>query len=187
LLAHTIDTALWLNGPISEVSAMTETFIKERKHNLTGSVQPVGIDDASAFLCRFQNVSLGTFEATRYARGHKALYTLEINGEHASAAWDLHDLHRLQYFDHGDDGNLRGWRSIHVSDGDHPYMKHWWVPGLQIGYEHTFTHQAADFIRALGEGKQAAPSFREALATDVVTDAVLESARSRQWQQVGRS
>ena len=73
---------------------MTETFIKERKHNLTGKVEPVGIDDASAFLCRFENGSLATFEATRYARGHKALYTLEINGEHASVAWDLHDLHR---------------------------------------------------------------------------------------------
>ena len=84
LLAHNIDTALWLNGPIAEVSAMTETFIKERKHNLTGKVEPVGIDDASAFLARFENGSLATFEATRYARGHKALYTLEINGEHAS-------------------------------------------------------------------------------------------------------
>src|SRR5262249_39079290 len=71
LLAHTIDTALWLNGSIREVAAMTETFIKERKHNLTGKVQPVGIDDASAFLCRFENGSLATFEATRYARGHK--------------------------------------------------------------------------------------------------------------------
>jgi predicted dehydrogenase len=187
LLAHAIDTAMWLNGPISEVSAMTETFIKERKHNLTGRVQPVGIDDASAFLCRFENGALATFEATRCARGHKALYTLEINGEHASAAWDLHDLHRLQFFDHRDQADLRGWRSIHVTDGDHPYMKHWWVPGLQIGYEHTFVHQFADFLQALGEGKQAAPSFREALATDVVTDAVLESARSRRWQQVSRS
>ena len=83
---------------------MTETFIRERKHNLTGKVEPVGIDDASAFLARFENGSLATFEATRYARGHKALYTLEINGEHASAFWDLHDLHRLQYFDHQDEG-----------------------------------------------------------------------------------
>ena len=96
---------------------------------------------------RFRNGSLATFESTRYARGHKALYTLEINGEHASAAWDLHDLHRLQWFDHRDEGRTRGWRSIHVTDGDHPYMKHWWVPGLQIGYEHTFIHQFADFCR----------------------------------------
>src|SRR5581483_8229239 len=83
LLAHTLDTAMWLNGPIRELTAMTETFIKERKHALTGQVEPVGIDDASAMLCRFENGSLGMFEATRYARGHKALYTLEINGEHA--------------------------------------------------------------------------------------------------------
>jgi predicted dehydrogenase len=184
LLAHAIDTALWLNGPIVEVTAMTETFIKQRKHSLTGQVQPVGIDDASAFLCRFTNGALATFEATRYARGHKALYTLEINGEQASAMWDLHDLHRLQYFDHRDEGQLRGWRSIHVTDGDHPYMKRWWVPGLQIGYEHTFIHQVADFLQALGEGNAAEPTFRQGLATDQVTGAVLQSARSRQWARV---
>ena len=184
LLAHCIDTAMWLNGSIDEVSAMTETFVKARKHNLTGKVEPVGIDDASAFLARFRNGSLATFEATRYARGHKALYTLEINGEHASIFWDLHDLHRLQYFDHGDEGRLRGWRSVHITDSDHPYMKHWWVPGLQIGYEHTFIHQAADFLSALGEGKSASPTFAEATLTDYVTDAVLESAANRQWVKV---
>src|SRR4051794_8681473 len=127
LLAHCIDTAMWLNGGIDEVSALTETFIKSRKHNLTGKIEPVGIDDASLFLARFGNGSLATFEATRYARGHKALSPLKINGENASIIWALHDLHRLQYFDHSDEGRLRGWRSIHITDSDHPYMKHWWV------------------------------------------------------------
>ena len=183
LLAHCIDTAMWLNGGIDKVSAITETFITERMHTISGKVEPVGIDDASLFLARFNNGSLATFEATRYARGHKALYTLEINGEHASIAWDLHDLHRLQYFDHRDEGNIRGWRSLHISDGDHPYMKHWWVPGLQIGYEHTFVHQVADFLSGLSTGTPAAPTFREALATDQVTDAVLRSARSGQWER----
>src|SRR3989442_1575517 len=184
LLAHCIDTALWLNGSIVEVTAMTETFIKQRKHNLTGKVEPVGIDDASVFMGRFENGSLALFEATRYARGHKALYTLEINGEHASARWDLHDLHRLQWFDHRDEGQLRGWRSVHITDGDHPYMKHWWVPGLQIGYEHTFIHQFADFLEAAAQGKSLSPTFREGLATDYVTDAVLKSAKSGRWESV---
>ena len=184
LLAHCIDTALWLNGGIDSVTAMTETFVKERKHALSGKKQKVLIDDASAFLARFSNGSLATFEATRYARGHKALYTFEINGEHGSLCWDLHDLHRLQFFDHRDAGNVRGWRSIHVSDGDQPYMKHWWVPGLQIGYEHSFVHQVADFVAGLSNGRPAAPTFRDGLATDYVTDAVLKSAKSRRWQNV---
>ncbi len=184
LLAHAIDTAMWLNGGIDEVSAMTETFIKSRKHNLTGRVEPVEIDDASLALARFRNGSLATFEATRYARGHKALYTLEINGENASIMWDLHDLHRLEFFDHKDDGLVRGWKSIHITDREHPYMSHWWVPGLQIGYEHTFVHQVADFLTAVGEGKIASPTFREALGTEDVTDAVLESAANKKWVKV---
>src|SRR5881397_826772 len=91
----------------AEQAALLGREGKERKHNLTGKVEPVGIDDACAFLCRFDNGSLGLFESTRYARGHKALYTFEINGEKASIKWDLHDLHRLQWFDHRDAGNLR--------------------------------------------------------------------------------
>lgn len=166
---------------------MTETFVKERKHTLTGKVEPVGIDDACAFLCHFQNGSLGLFESTRYARGHKALYTLEINGEHASIRWDLHDLHRLEYFEHRDEGGLRGWRSIHVTDhgGEHPYMSHWWVPGLQIGYEQSFVHQVADFLASLEQGNFSGPTFRDALETQRVCDAVLKSAKSRAWENVG--
>lgn len=186
LLAHCIDTAIWINGGIQSVSAMTETFIKERKHNLTGKVEKVGIDDACAFLARFDNGSLATFESTRYARGHKALYTFEINGEKASLKWDLHDLHRLQYFEHSDESRLRGWRSIHVTDhgGGHPYMDHWWVPGLQIGYEQSFVHQVADFLGGLESGKPAGPTFRDALETQKVCDAVLASAKKKQWMKV---
>ncbi len=184
LLAHCIDTAMWQNGPITAVCAMTETFVKQRMHAETRKVEPVGIDDACTFFCRFKNGSLGNFESTRYARGHKALYTFEINGEHASIGWDLHDLHRLSYFDHRDESIVRGWRSIHVTDGDMPYMGHWWVPGLQIGYEHTFVHQVADFLENLTKNKPTSPTFREALATQYVCDAVLASAKSSKWENV---
>lgn len=185
LLAHCIDTAMWLNGKIGKVSAMTETFVKERMHNLTGKVEPVGIDDACAFLCRFDNGSMGIFESTRYARGHKALYTFEINGEHASIRWDLHDLHRLEYFDHRDESITRGWRSIHVTDGDMPYMDKWWVPGLQIGYEHSFVHQFADFVDGVAKGETVGPTFRDAQVTQHVCESVLASGKDGQWHNVG--
>jgi predicted dehydrogenase len=185
LLAHCIDTAIWLNGSVNDVTAMTETFVKERKHQLTGKVEKVGIDDACSFLCHFKNGSLGLFESTRYARGHKALYTFEINGENMSLKWDLHDLHRLQVFDYKDEGPMRGWKSIHVTDSDHPYMDKWWVPGLAIGYEHSFVHQVADFLEAYAKNQPAHPNFRDALETQKICDAVLASAKSHQWVTVG--
>ncbi|NNJ25044.1 Gfo/Idh/MocA family protein [Alienimonas chondri] len=187
LLAHCIDTALWLNGGVSDVSAMTETFIKERVHQGTGEKQKVTIDDACAFLCHFENGSLGLFESTRYARGHKALYTLEINGEHMSLRWDLHDLTRLEVFDYRDESAIRGWKSVHVTDngGEHPYMDHWWVPGLSVGYETSFVHQVADFVTSLDGGDFKGPTFADALDTQKVCDAVLKSAADRSWETVG--
>jgi len=195
LLAHCIDTAIWLNGRISNISAMTETFIKERKHTLTGQVEKVAIDDACIFFGTFANGSLANFESTRYARGHKAQYTFEINGEKASLAWDLHDLQRLQMFDYKDEGKIRGWKSIHVTDNgvgkdgnaEHPYMDKWWVPGLSVGYDTSFTHQVADFLAGLDSGKPAGPTFRDALDTQFVLDAILDSAKSHQWVNVGQS
>jgi predicted dehydrogenase len=182
LLAHCIDTAMWLNGGIKDVSAVTETFIKERVHQETGKVQKVDIDDACIFHCHFENGALGQFESTRYARGHKALFTFEINGEHASIRWDLHDMNRLEYFDHGDDSVVRGWRSIHVSDSDHPYMDRWWIPGTSIGYEHSFIHQVADFFKSLETGDPCSPTFRDALQTQKVCEAVLDSAADKSWK-----
>ena len=181
LLAHCIDTALWINGGISKVSAMTETFVKERKNALTGKKQKVGIDDAAAVLARYANGSMGTFESTRYARGHKALYTLEINGEHGSFMWDLHDMNHVMWFDHSKEGRLRGWTDILVTDGEHPYLGKWWVPGLIVGYEHSFVHQAADFLEGLKTGKPCSPTFREALETTKVCDAILKSGATGKW------
>ena len=64
-----------------------------------------------------------------------------------------------------------------MTDGDHPYMKHWWVPGLQIGYEHTFIHQVADFLEALASGKTAAPTFR---------DGAGDGSRDRRGVEIGQ-
>ncbi len=191
LLAHSIDTAEWLNGPIQEVTARTETFVKERVHSDSGRLEPVGIDDACMFLAVFANGSLGTFESTRYARGRKNYNSFELNGELGSVFFDLENPHLLEYFQHADsvtrtklESHLTGWRSVHVTNSEHPYMNHWWVPGCTIGYEHTFTHAVADFVLGLHSGAPAQPDFRSAMRTQAVCDAVLKSAKSRQWVAV---
>ncbi|HEX7378245.1 MAG TPA: Gfo/Idh/MocA family oxidoreductase [Pirellulales bacterium] len=201
LLAHSIDTAEWLNGPIRRVTAATETFVKQRVHQETGKVEPVGIDDACMFLAVFANGSMGTFESTRYARGRKNYNTFELNGEAGSVFFDLEDPQYLQYFRYANppggenasgpkpkvakiESHLTGWQKIHVTNSEHPYMKHWWVPGCTIGYEHTFINALADFLASLDSGKPVQPDFRCALRTQKVCDAVLASAKSGKWVEL---
>ena len=192
LLAHSIDTAMWLNGPITRVTAKTETFIKERTHAETGELQPVGIDDACMFLAEFANGSLGTFESTRYARGRKNFNTFELNGADGSVYFDLEEPEYLQYFEYLQkqsgqkiEDHLTGWRKVHVSNFEHPYMDRYWVPGTTIGYEHTFLNALADFVIGLESGKPVQPDFRNALQTQRVCDSVLESARTGEWRETG--
>lgn len=192
LLAHNIDCAMWLNGPIKSVCAKTETFVKERVHAVTGKKQPVGIDDACMFLAVFENGSMGTFESTRYARGHKALKTFELNGADGSVFFDLHDSQYLDFFEYTNketgkkvESHLAGWRKIHVTNGEHPYMSHWWVPGLTIGFEHAFVHAIADFLEAVEKGTVAQPDFYNALQTQKVCEAVLKSAKEGRWVETG--
>jgi predicted dehydrogenase len=191
LLAHSIDTAMWLNGAITEVSAATETFVKERVHQDTGKVQPVGIDDACMFLARFANGSIGTFESTRYARGRKNFNTFELNGADGSVHFNLEDPQYLDYFEYRAPGGPKvpshttGWRRIHVTNSEHPYMDKWWVPGCTVGYEHTFINALADFITGIDTGKPTQPDFRNALQTQRVCDAALKSAKTGRWEKTG--
>lgn len=192
LLAHSIDTAMWLNGPIVRVAAMTKTFVTERVHAVTGQVQPVGIDDACMFLAEFANGSMGTFESTRYARGRKNFNTFELNGEEGSVYFDLEEPEYLQFFEYKQqqsgkkvESHLTGWRKIHTTNSEHPYMSHYWVPGTCIGYEHTFLNALADFVAGIESGKPTQPDFRNALQTQRVCDAVIASAKAGTWLETG--
>jgi predicted dehydrogenase len=190
LLAHSIDTAMWLNGPITRVVAKTEIFVKKRKHVETGKVQPVGIDDACMFLAEFANGSMGTFESTRYARGRKNFNTFELNGADGSVYFDLEEPEYLQFFEYSQkqsgkktEDHLTGWRKIHTTNSEHPYMDHYWVPGTCIGYEHTFLNALADFVAGIESGTPTQPDFRNALQTQKVCDAVLASAKKGKWME----
>jgi len=192
LLAHSIDTAMWLNGAITRVGAKTETFVKERKHVVSGQREPVTIDDACMFLAEFANGSMGTFESTRYARGRKNFNTFELNGADGSVYFDLEEPEYLQFFEYKQqqsgkktESHLTGWRKIHTTNSEHPYMSHYWVPGTCIGYEHTFLNALADFVAGIESGKWTQPDFRNALQTQKVCDAVIDSARKGQWMETG--
>jgi predicted dehydrogenase len=166
LLSHLIDTALYLNGPITEVSGMMHTFASGRD-----------VDDATLLTAGFANGSIGSFEATRYAVGCKNRNTFEIHGSGGMARFDLEDLNRLEFLDAAEPRNLQGARRLLVTGPDHPYAGNFWKPGHIIGYEHTFIAALGDFLHALESGAPFHPNFEDGLAVERVLAAVEVSAK----------
>ncbi|MGW3418568.1 Gfo/Idh/MocA family protein [Streptomyces phaeochromogenes] len=185
--AHIVDLAQYLAGePVVGVSALTETFVRERPL-LSGSSSglsaaggsdrgAVTVDDAALFTGRFASGALASFEATRFATGRKNSLRIELNGENGSLAFDLERLNELSYHDGTEPGTHAGFRRILVTEPDHPYLEAWWPPGHGLGYEHTFVHQARDLVHAIADGAQPLPSFADGLQVQRVLAAVEESA-----------
>jgi predicted dehydrogenase len=186
--AHAVDLAQYLAGDrITGVSALTETFVRERPlaDGSGGQLGPVTVDDAALFIARFAGGAVGGFEATRFATGHDEGLRVELNGELGSLVWDLGAFNELRFFDTGEDEATQGFRRIQVTRSVHPYAAAWWPEGHSIGYEHTFTHEVRDLLEAIAAGRDPAPSFADGLHVQQVLDAVQRSAAAGStWQEV---
>jgi predicted dehydrogenase len=170
LLTHLIDTALYLNGPVTEGIALSRTFVPDR-----------AVDDAFVALLRFENGSIGTFEATRFAIGCKNANSFQIHGSGGMLRFDLERLNHLEFLDAADPPVEQGPRDVMVTDMKHPIFGHFWKPGHIIGYEHTFIAALAEFLDCLSRGVPFHPDFSDGLDVQRVLDALQRSAKTRQW------
>jgi len=145
----------------------------------------VTVDDAALFTARFADGSIGSFEASRFALGRKNALRVEVNGTTGAVAFDFEESNILHYYDGTEPGRQQGFRRIIVTEADHPYVGAWWPPGHGLGYEHGFTHQVIDLVRAIGDGTVARPSFGDGLHVQRVLAAVeASSAAESRWQQI---
>jgi predicted dehydrogenase len=163
--AHVIDLARYLVGEIEAVSASTRTFYPGRE-----------VDDAFESVVDFENGALGTIEASRFAPGRKNAFSWEINGSKGSLAFDLESLNELQWSE-----GTKGFRTVLVSEADHPFWQWWWPHGHVIGWEHTFVHELRHLLDAIaGEGDVAphGATFEDGYRGAEVCDAVLRAADS---------
>jgi predicted dehydrogenase len=195
--SHLIDLARFLVGDFKSVIGITKTFVKERPEalNMTGlsatktgqeKKLPVTVDDASLFLCEFENGALGTFEATRFAAGHKNGMAFEVNGSEGSVRFEFERMNELQYYNVSDPAGLQGFRLIQATEAVHPYAGHWWPVGHVIGYEHTFVHELYEFIQSVYHDKPCVPNFYDGVKCCQILDAVQLSAAERTWVDVDK-
>jgi predicted dehydrogenase len=192
IAAHSIDTAQWLTGgSIADVSAVLRTFVTDRPEisaasGLGGVAAadaprgPVTVDDAVAFTATLKggaaDGALGVFEATRVALGRRNANRIELNGDRGSIAFDFERMNELEYYDASDAAGLQGFRRIQATEAEHPYAGSWWPVGHGLGYEHLFTHQVVDLVRAIAGEQPVSPTFADALGVQRVLAAVEASA-----------
>lgn len=194
--AHIIDISQYLVGNLTELCGTTETFVKQRplqaqatgaeglNAQATSEMGEVTVDDAAAFIGKFQSGAMGVFEATRFAYGRRNFNTFEINGSKGSVSFNFERMNELEYFNAEDATDRQGFRTINVNENDQPYSGIYWPPGHIIGYEHTFINTVHDLLQAHLTGENAHPSFREGAQVNAALDAVVESSEKRGWVEI---
>ena len=198
--AHVIDLAHFVTGHrLVGLSATTETFVKKRPLPDASSglaatggdpaeIGEVTVDDAAAIIGRTDGGAMAVVEATRFATGRKNAMRLEVNGSRGSVAFDFESMNELHVYDATVPATEAGFRRVLVTEPEHPYLEAWWPPGHGLGYEHTFVHEIADFVRDVAEGRDPTPSFADGLAVQRVLAAVETSAAdSSRWTAVPAS
>ncbi len=195
--AHLVDTAHYLVGNISSLTALTETFIKERPQQAaasgdeglsgfkaSGEMGEVTVDDAALFLARFQSGAVGTFEATRYALGRKNHNSFEVNGSKGSVVFNFERMNELEFYDNADADGRKGFRTIQTTEGSHPYAGAYWPTAHIIGYEHTFINTIYDLLNAHARHEDVHADFRDGAQVNAVLDTVGSAAASQKWEDV---
>jgi predicted dehydrogenase len=185
--AHVVDLSQFLTGQrLVDVAGHLTRFVDRRPlpaaaSGLSGSgdteqTGEVTVDDAAVFFGRTDGGALATYEATRFATGRKNGMRIEVNGSAGSIAFDFEAMNELHVYDATVPAADAGFRRILVTEPDHPYTGAWWPPGHGLGYEHTFVHEIADFVRDVSTGTPPSPSFADGLQVQRVLDAVERSS-----------
>jgi predicted dehydrogenase len=180
IASHSLDLARYLVGEIAEVTGTLKTFVSERPLPDSKTKAPVDVDDAALALLKFENGALGSVEGSRFATGRKNYNRFEINGDKGSVVWDLERLNELELY--LEEGPNSGFRTVLVTDAQHPYVKAWWPPGHIIGYEHSFTHTVYDLITAISTQELPSPNFEDGVKNQQVLDAIERSSASGRWE-----
>lgn len=194
---HVVDMARFLCGEITQVNTQLKTWVKTRPLQAGGvdklgastkdSTAPRGevdVDDEVLSLLEFQNGAIGSLEATRNAHGRNNFLTFEIHGTLGSIYFNYERRDELQVAFASDQADRKGFRTVYTGPA-HPYGEGLWpIPALGIGYGETKIIETYDFVKAIMEGGEVSPNFKDGYQINLIADAMAASSQSRSWTPV---
>jgi predicted dehydrogenase len=172
---HVVDLARFLAGEPATVSGFVKTFLPGRL-----------VDDALEAAVEFESGAVGTIEATRFALGRRNSFQWEINGSKGSLAFDMERLNELQVF-RADGDRARGFKTVLVTETNHPFWEHWWPPGHIVGWGETFVHELHHMLGAIATGGEVAPygaTFEDGYRAAEICDAIVRSGETGSREQI---
>jgi len=173
--AHVVDLSRYLVGEIATVSALVKTFLPGRE-----------VDDAIEAAVEFENGAVGTIESSRLALGRRNAFQWEINGTKGSLYFDMERLNELQVFK-ADGDRARGFKTVLVTEANHPFLEHWWPPGHIIGWGDTFVNELHHMLEAIAGKHEVGPhgaTFEDGYRAAEVCDAIVRSNASGRREQI---
>lgn len=193
LLSHGIDLAQYLVGAITDVSALTATFITERPqvavggvgHQVTAAVGapmlPVENEDWAALMVRFASGAVGTFESSRVAVGPRCEYGIAVYGTEGSLVWDFERMNEIQVCLRG---KTYGYTRVLTDSSMGDFGRFQVGAGLGLSFDDLKAIEASLFLASVTSGRQLAPSVADGLAAATVAHAAETSAGDGTWHQV---
>lgn len=194
---HVLDIARYLVGEVTAVTSILRTYIPERPIQQGGLDQlaaadkltdapkaPVEVDDEVMTLLKFEGGAVGSLEATRNAYGRHNFLTFEVHGNQGSLYFNYERRDELQVSLASDPADVSGFRTIYTGPA-HPYGQGLWpIPALGIGYGETKIIECYDLVKAVAEGAEVSPNFRDGYQIARICDAIQESAAKQGWVEV---
>lgn len=180
--SHALDLARFLIGDIKSVAGHLKTFVEERPVPNKDGTNPVTVDDACSILLNFDNGAMGTIEASRYATGNKNNHRIEVHGSKGSIRFSLERLNELELYKRNEEEE--GYKTILVTENEHPFIDSWWPSGHIIGWEHAFVHEWYCFLKSIANDTEYKPNFRDGLKVQKIIRAVQKSDQLEKWVEL---
>ena len=196
LMGHLVDLVQYVVGPISDVSGMTSTVIKQRPIQQMGKgthfdvieggeLGDVENEDYAAMMIRFADNAVGagavgTLEASRVSVGPRASYNFEIYGTEGSLHWDFERMNELDIAV-GRKGDLVGYTRVMASPGFGDFSHFQPGAGTSMGFDDLKVIEARKFLESFTGSAHLNSNINDAVSAAAVCEAVERSAESGQW------